>query len=38
MNVPSTADVESLREKIDDLERLLAQLEGKVDKLLEPPR
>jgi polyhydroxyalkanoate synthesis regulator phasin len=39
MNLPSTADVESLREKIDDLERLLAQLEGKVDKLLdEPPR
>jgi polyhydroxyalkanoate synthesis regulator phasin len=35
MNLPSTGDLESLREKIDDLEGLLAKLEGKVDQLAE---
>lgn len=35
MNLPSTGDLETLREKIDDLEKLLGQLEGKVDKLVE---
>lgn len=35
MNLPSTADLETLREKIDDLEKLLGSLEGKVDKLAE---
>lgn len=35
MNLPSTGDLESLREKIDDLETLLAKLEGKVDQLAE---
>ena len=34
MNLPSTADVESLRSKVDDLERLLASVESKVDTLL----
>ena len=35
MNLPSTGDLESLREKIDDLEGLLAKLEGTVDQLAE---
>src|SRR3954451_5637646 len=30
MNLPSTADIESLRSKVDDLERMLASVEGKV--------
>jgi hypothetical protein len=34
MNLPSTADVEILRGKVDDLEKLLTQVEGKVDALL----
>jgi polyhydroxyalkanoate synthesis regulator phasin len=34
MNLPSTADVESLRSKVDDLERLLASVESKVDTLV----
>ena len=35
MNLPSTADLELLREKIDDLERMLGQVEGKVDELID---
>lgn len=35
MNLPSTADLEILREKIDDLETLLGKVEGKVDELVE---
>ncbi|MEW6430535.1 MAG: hypothetical protein AB1730_03405 [Myxococcota bacterium] len=35
MNLPSTGDLETLREKIDDLEKLLGQLESKVDRLVE---
>lgn len=35
MNLPSTADLELLRTKIEDLERLLAAVEGKVDKLID---
>lgn len=35
MNLPSTGDLETLREKIDDLETLLGKLEGKVDQLVE---
>jgi hypothetical protein len=35
MNLPSTGDLDALREKLEDLERLLGQLEGKVDKLGE---
>lgn len=38
MNLPSTGDVDALKEKIEDLERLLSQLEGKVDQLIEPPK
>lgn len=34
MNLPSSADVESLRSKVDDLERLLTSVEKKVDALL----
>jgi hypothetical protein len=34
MNLPSTADVEQLRSKVDDLERLLSSVESKVDALL----
>ena len=35
MNLPSTGDLETLREKMDELEKLLGQLEGKVDRLVE---
>jgi len=31
MNLPSTADVEQLRSKVDDLERLLSSIEEKLD-------
>ncbi len=34
MNLPSTADVEALRSKVDDLERLLTSVESKVDTLV----
>jgi polyhydroxyalkanoate synthesis regulator phasin len=34
MNLPSTGDVEHLREKLDELEKLLTQLESKVDRLV----
>ena len=34
MNLPSTADVELLRAKVDDLEKLLASVEGKIDSLV----
>ncbi len=34
MNLPSTADVEQLRSKVDDLEKLLASVEGKIDALV----
>lgn len=33
MNLPSTADVENLRGKVDELERLLSSIEGKLDAL-----
>jgi polyhydroxyalkanoate synthesis regulator phasin len=35
MNLPSTGDLDTLREKIDDLERILTQLESKVDVLVD---
>lgn len=35
MNLPSTGDLESLREKIDEVEKLLGTLEGKIDQLAE---
>lgn len=34
MNLPSTADVEQLRHKVEDLERLLSSVESKVDTLV----
>ena len=34
MNLPSTGDLEQLRTKVDDLERLLTSVEGKVDTLV----
>jgi len=35
MNLPSTGDLEILREKVDDLERVLSSVESKVDALVE---
>jgi hypothetical protein len=35
MNLPSTADLELLRNKVEDLERLLSSVESKVNKLVE---
>ena len=34
MNLPSTADLEQLRTKVDDLERLLSSVESKLDTLV----
>ena len=34
MNLPSTADLEKLGEKCDELEKLMGTLEEKVDRLL----
>jgi polyhydroxyalkanoate synthesis regulator phasin len=33
MNLPSTGDLENLRGKIDDLEKLLGSLEAKIDSI-----
>lgn len=35
MNLPSTADIRSLNERLDDLERLLGDLEERIDGALE---
>lgn len=35
MNLPSTADVDSLKSKIEDLERLLSSVEGKLSELAD---
>lgn len=35
MNLPSTGDLETLREKIDEVEKLLGTLEGKIDQLVD---
>lgn len=35
MNLPSTADLDLLRSKVDDLERMLSSVEGKVDSLVD---
>ena len=35
MNLPSTGDLETLREKIDELEKVLGGLEGKIDQLVD---
>ena len=34
MNLPSSADMDQLRDKVADLERLLSSVEGKLDSLL----
>jgi polyhydroxyalkanoate synthesis regulator phasin len=34
MNLPSTEDLEQLRSRVDDLEKLLTSVEGKLDTLL----
>ena len=36
MNLPSTSDLELLRGKVEDLERLLSSIESKVDALSGP--
>ncbi|MFO0594215.1 MAG: hypothetical protein U0228_02895 [Myxococcaceae bacterium] len=33
MNLPSTGDLETLKDKIDELEKVLSNLEGKIDQL-----
>jgi hypothetical protein len=35
MNLPSSADLELLRSKVEDLERLLSSVEGKIDSLVD---
>jgi hypothetical protein len=35
MNLPSTADIRSLNERLDDLERLLSELEERIDEALD---
>jgi hypothetical protein len=35
MNLPTSQDVDGLRAKVDDLERLLGAVEAKLDRLLE---
>jgi len=37
MNLPSTADMELLREKVDELERMLSTIESKVDSIATSP-
>ena len=34
MNLPSTSDLDKLKEKIDDLEKLVSQLETKIDAVV----
>ncbi|SEL80508.1 hypothetical protein SAMN05444354_108296 [Stigmatella aurantiaca] len=34
MNLPSTEDLEQLRTRVDDLEKLLTSVEGKLDTLV----
>src|SRR5581483_5729923 len=35
MNLPSTADIRALNERLDDLERLLGDLEDRIDSALD---
>lgn len=35
MNLPSTADLDLLKDKVDELERLLSSIESKVESLAE---
>ncbi len=34
-NLPSTADIRALNERLDDLERMFAQLEERIDEALD---
>ncbi len=38
MNLPSTADLEALSRKVDDVEQLLSSVEAKVDAVLSPKK
>lgn len=38
MNLPSTADLENVRTKVDDLERMISSLEAKIDSLSAGPK
>ncbi|HYR55890.1 MAG TPA: hypothetical protein VEM39_07215 [Myxococcaceae bacterium] len=38
MNLPSTADLEALSRKVDDVEQLLSSVEAKVDAALSPKK
>jgi len=38
MNLPSTGDVESIRSKVDDLERMIGSVEAKIDSLATGPK
>jgi hypothetical protein len=33
MNLPSSGDLENVRTKVDDLERMISSLEAKIDSL-----
>jgi hypothetical protein len=33
MNLPSTADVDELRRRLDDLDRLMTELHGKLERI-----
>jgi len=35
MNLPSTGDLETVREKIEELEKVLGQVEDKIDGLMQ---
>jgi hypothetical protein len=35
MNLPSTGDIRALNERLDDLERLLGELEDRIDSVLD---
>ena len=35
MNLPSTGDLETVREKIEELEKVLGQVEDKIDALMQ---
>ena len=38
MNLPSTGDVDALRSKVEDLERMLASVEAKLDRIPAQPK
>jgi hypothetical protein len=35
LNLPSTADIRALNERLDDLERLIGELEDRIDSVLD---